>query len=296
MPIAAYGARMGTLSAGRALMLVAAAAGLALASQAAMARAGTDGFLQSHLLVTWYGNPHSRHMGILGELSGAARAAGLRRQADAFSTVTTKTIVPAYHLVAVIAQPAPQKDGSFRRRESRDIIQGLLDEAREHGFHLVLDVQPGRARVRDEVAALRAFLAEPDVHLALDPEFAMSAGGVPGQRIGAMHASEINDAIEALEALIAEHRLPRKVLIIHQFTLAMLPDKDRIRPSRAVDVVLNMDGFGSQALKQASYRAIMRQRELDFAGVKMFYKQDQNVFSPAEIMRLRPVPSVVIYQ
>jgi hypothetical protein len=40
----------------------------------------------------------------------------------------------------------------------------------------------------------------------------------------------------------------------------------------------------------------MRQGELDFAGVKMFYQQDRNVFSPAQVMRLRPVPSVVIYQ
>ena len=272
------------------------AAALALSSPAALARAGTDGFLQSHLLVTWYGNPHSRHMGILGELSGAARAAGLRRQADAFAAVTTKTIVPAYHLVATIAQPSPQKDGTYRRRESREVIQDLLNDAREHGFQLVLDVQPGRARVRAEVAALRTFLAEPDVHLALDPEFAMNGGGIPGQRIGSMHASEINDAVDVLEELIAEHALPRKVLIVHQFTLAMLPDKDRIRPSTTVEVVLNMDGFGSQSLKRSSYRAIMRQRELDFAGVKMFYKQDQNVFSPAQIMNLRPVPSVVIYQ
>ena len=32
--------------------------------------------LGSHLLVTWYGNPHSARMGVLGEASGAARAAG----------------------------------------------------------------------------------------------------------------------------------------------------------------------------------------------------------------------------
>lgn len=263
---------------------------------AILARTTADGFLQSNLLVTWYGNPHSRGMGILGELSGAARAAGLRQQVEAYEKLTPKRITGAYHLVAAVAQPLPQKDGTFRRRESAEVIQSLLDEARAHGFQLVLDIQPGRARVRDEVKALLPFLAEPDVHLALDPEFAMSGGGIPGQRIGSMPASDINDAIEQLEAVIAEHALPPKVLIVHQFTLGMLPDKERIRSSTRVEVVLNMDGFGSRALKRASYHAIMRQRELDFAGVKMFYRQDQDMFAPADVMKLRPAPSVVIYQ
>jgi hypothetical protein len=76
----------------------------------------------------------------------------------------------------------------------------------------------------------------------------------------------------------------------------MLPDKGEIRPGRRVELVLDMDGFGSQSLKHASYRAIMRQRQLDYAGVKLFYQQDRNLFSPADVMRLSPVPAVVIYQ
>lgn len=259
------------------------------------AGAGADAFLDGHLLVTWYGNPHSRLMGVLGEATGAARAAALRKQAGAFENVTARRIVPAYHLVAVVAQPTPQ-GGTYRRRESRVVIQALLDEAREHGFHLVLDVQPGRARVRDEVDALLPFLSQPDVHLALDPEFAMGDEGVPGRRIGSMRASEINDAIDRLARVIAEHRLPPKVLIVHQFTLGMLPDKQLIRSSPRVETVLMMDGFGSQSLKKSSYRAVMRQHELDYAGVKLFYKQDRGLFSPEEIMELRPLPSVVIYQ
>lgn len=134
-----------------------------------------------------------------------------------------------------------------------------------HGFHLVLDIQPGRARVRDEVDALLPFLAEPDVH-------------------------------DRLARVIAERGLPPKVLIVHQFTLGMLPDKAQIRSRPRVEVVLMMDGFGSQSLKKSSYRAIMRQRELDFAGIKLFYKQDRGLFAPAEIMDLQPQPSVVIFQ
>ena len=86
--------------------------------------------------------------------------------------------------------------------------------------------------------------------LALDPEFSMGTDGVPGKRIGQMHAQEINDAIGVLEYLQERHQLPRKVLIVHQFTTAMLPDKEKIWNSDAVDIVLAADGFGPPALKR----------------------------------------------
>ncbi len=251
--------------------------------------------LDDHLLVTWYGNPRSCQMGILGETSGAARANGLRQQAAAFATLTPKRILPAYHLVAVVAQCTAGRDERWRRRETADVIDGLLAEARAHGFHLILDVQPGHSTVAAEVAALEPWLRQPDVHLALDPEFDMAEGETPGKHIGQMGAEDVNGAITTLEGLIAAHALPAKVLIVHQFRLDMLPDKAKIRTSRVVDVVLNMDGFGSQSLKRDSYRAVMR-RPLAYAGIKLFYQQDQNLFSPAQVMQLTPTPSVVIYQ
>jgi hypothetical protein len=176
------------------------------------------------------------------------------------------------------------------------VIAALLEEARANGFKLILDVQPGRSAVESELEYLRPFLAEPDVYLALDPEFDMTEGQVPGRERGHMHAADVNAAVDFLEGLVVDGRLPPKVLIVHQFTLGMLPDKEKIRSSPAVDLVLDMDGFGSQSLKRSSYRAVMRQRQLDFAGIKLFYKQDSNLFSPEQIMTLQPVPSVVIYQ
>jgi hypothetical protein len=239
-----------------------------------------DSLLRRHVLVTWYGNPHSRQMGVLGQASGAARADALRRQAAAYAPLTPKKVVPAYQLVAVIAQRSAGVDGRWRRRESAGVIRALLDEARAHDFLLVLDVQPGRAGIEEELEYLRPFLMEPEVHLALDPEF----------------AADVNAALDVLERLVVEHALPPKVLIVHQFTLGMLPDKEKIRPRPGVDLVLDMDGFGSPSLKRSSYRAIMRQRQLPFAGFKLFYSQDSNLLAPAQVMQLTPVPSVVIYQ
>ena len=252
--------------------------------------------LDTQLLVTWYGNPRSTGMGILGERTGAARSGGLRDQAAAFQAHTSKTVVPAYELVAVVAQCTAGNDGKWRRRETRDVIQALLDDARANGFKLILDIQPGRSTVAAEVAAMREWLVQPDVYLALDPEFAMGDCEVPGREIGQMAASEVNAALTALEQIIAEHHLPPKVLIVHQFRRDMLPDKSQIQASPTVDVVLNMDGFGSQSLKLASYNTVMKQGALEFAGIKLFYKQDTNLYSPKQVMALTPRPSVVIYQ
>lgn len=254
-----------------------------------------DGVLDSHVLLTWYGNPRSSRMGALGEQTGAARVARFRTQGEAYAAVSTKPVLMAYHLVAVVAQCTAGADGLWRRRETRDVIQELLDEARANGFKLILDVQVGRSTVASEVAALEPFLKEPDVYLALDPEFAMDGCEIPGREIGQMRATDINNALEVLERLIRAHNLPRKVLIVHQFRLDMLPDKSKVRASALVDTALVMDGFGSQSLKLASYRAVMRQ-PLTFAGIKLFYQQDRNLFTPKQVLALTPAPAVVVYQ
>jgi len=254
-----------------------------------------SGLLDTQILLTWYGNPRSTRMGALGEQSGAARVARFQAQADGYRAATDKPVVMAYHLVAVVAQCTAGADGLWRRRETRDIIQALLDEARENGFKLVVDIQVGRSRVADEVAALEPFLKEPDVYLALDPEFAMDGCETPGREIGQLRAADINSAIDSLERLITTHHLPPKVLILHQFRLDMLPDKPKIRQSALVETALVMDGFGSQSLKLASYRAVMRQ-PLTFAGIKLFYQQDRNLFTPTQVLGLTPTPVVIVYQ
>jgi hypothetical protein len=134
------------------------------------------------------------------------------------------------------------------------------------------------------------------VYLALDPEFSMGTDGIPGGRIGTMRAEEVNDAITVLECLQERYNLPRKVLIVHQFTTGMLPDKEKIWDSSAVDVALVADGFGSPALKRNTYATVLRQHALEFSGFKLFYIQDTDLLQPAQVLALTPVPSVIIYQ
>ena len=252
--------------------------------------------LDTNLLVTWYGNPWSERMGILGRLDGDALAAGLKKQAAAYAAVTSKPVTPAYELVAVIGQPQPGRDGRYRRRESRQVIDRMLSAARAAGFKLILDVQTGHSTVLDELAYLAPYLQEPDVYLALDPEFSMGNGAIPGQRIGQMHADDVNDAIAVLECVQERYHLPPKVLMVHQFTMDMLPDKEKIWSSSAIDVVLVADGFGSPALKRHTYSMVLRQHSLAYSGFKLFYIQDTDLLQPSQVLALTPSPSVIVYQ
>jgi hypothetical protein len=273
-------------------------AGLEMHPLAESPRLAANGrsLLDDALLITWYGNPHVARMGALGQATGEARARALREQMDEYAPLTNRTIVGAYHLVAVVAQPDPGADGMYRRREFPAVIDELLEEAKANGFKLILDLQPGRSPSVDEVRHFRRYLEDPDVHVALDPEFVMPAGRAPGEVIGSLRAAEINPVIELLETIVREGDLPNKILILHQFTLNMLPDKERIRTSPSVDLVLMMDGIGSPALKRDSYRAVMHQRQLDHAGFKIFYEQDTDVMSPADVLALTPKPIVICYQ
>lgn len=235
-------------------------------------------------------------MGVLGRYQGADLAAGLRKQAAAYARLTPKKVLGAYHLVAIIAQPHAGRDKMWRRRETHDTIRSLLEQARANDFKLIVDIQRGRSTVRAELDYLRPYLEEPDVYLALDPEFAMKDGETPGRKIGHMAASEVNEAIDFLEAIVRERKLPPKVLIVHQFTLNMVGDPRKIRDSPLVDVVLDVDGFGDRPLKRAMYATVVGRRPLEFPGIKLFYKEDTNLFAAEDVMRLQPEPAVIIYQ
>lgn len=234
-------------------------------------------------------------MGVLGRHRGDELADGLRKQAAVYARLTGRKVMAGYHLVAVIAQPTAGRDGKWRRRETTETIQAMLDQARANGFKLILDVQPGHSTVAAELAYLRPYLEEPDVYLALDPEFAMQVGETPGRRIGTMRAADVNDAIDLLDTIVRDRNLPPKVLIVHQFTMGMLADKHEIRDSPNVDVVLDVDGFGDRPLKRAMYRMVVR-RPLEYSAIKLFYREDTNLFAEEDVMRLQPEPAVVIYQ
>lgn len=255
-------------------------------------------WLPGHLLVGYYGNPFSPAMGALGQGTPAAMVARLRRQAAAYQRLTAVPVQPALDLIATVAQASPQADGSYRLRMPASLIRREIALAASQRMPLFLDVQVGRSTVPAEVGALARYLALPYVELALDPEFDLPPGGRPGREIGSMSAADVNWAIDDLAAIVRRDRLPDKVLVVHQFTQGMLPGWRDIRTRSGVQLVLDMDGFGSPQTKSAFYRLFVGRQPIPggFGGIKLFYTQDNPLLSPAQVLALLPAPSLVLYQ
>lgn len=259
--------------------------------------ASPAGPLEGRRWVTYYGNPLSKRMGILGELPPEEMMDRLARQAAEWGKADPGTEVqPALELVATVASDQPGQGGLYRTRMPDALIEKVIGWARSRGWPVILDVQIGHSKVRPEVERLRRFLEMPDVHLALDPEFDMPKKQVPGTRIGTTDAEDVNVAIILLSRIVEEKKIPPKLLLVHRFTEPMLRRHKLVRLHPSVQVAVVMDGFGSPALKRKIYRVIVKKEPVQSAGVKLFYKNDVPLMSPAEVLELDPRPSVIIYQ
>jgi hypothetical protein len=133
----------------------------------------------------------------------------------------------------------------------------------------------------------------------LDPEFAWGPNELPLVDIGHIDAAVVNRTQVLLERLVLEHRLPNKILVVHQFRPDMLKNKAAIRPSEWVETVIDADGFGPPGLKLEQWDRVIRDDNVQRPGIKLFYKQDAKsggLMSEADVMALTPAPLVIIYQ
>jgi hypothetical protein len=251
--------------------------------------------LATRRLVTYYGNPYTDALGVLGETPRERMIDRLRQQAAAYEA-DGRPVQPALHLIATVAQAAAGDDGLYRLRMLPEMIDEWANIAEQNGFLLILDVQVGRSSVQEEVEVLRPFLEREHVHLALDPEFAMSPTTFPGRQLGSMSAEDVNWTINYLADIAQTYRFENRVLIVHQFADTMIRDKDTLQLNDFVDLAIMMDGFGGPALKISQYNRYIRDDPVQYAGIKLFYKQDRPLMSPADVLGLDPVPDVVTYQ
>lgn len=232
--------------------------------------------LPGHRIVAYYGNIRSTRMGILGQVPPDSMLPRLEQVALRWALADPdRKVMPALHLIATVAQGSPGPGKLYRLRMGDSLIDRVASWAEERGWIMFLDIQTGRSSVEAELLPLLPFLQRPYVHLALDPEFAMKLGGVPGKRIGTLDAADVNHAVEVLGKLVTEHKLPPKVLVVHRFTRKMLTNTDSIRLDPRVQVVIQMDGFGAPYHKQDAYRFWISPHPVQYTGFKLFYKNDR---------------------
>lgn len=252
-------------------------------------------------VVAYYGNFLSPRMGVLGQYPPQEMLTKLMEAVAEWRAADPSTpVIPAIDYIAVAAQGYPGADGMYRARMPASEIQKAVDLAGEVDGLVILDIQIGLSTVRQEVPLLEPFLKLPNVELALDPEFAMRDGQVPGREIGRLDASDIDYAADYLAGLVKKYNLPPKFLVIHRFTEEMVADYENITPLPQVEIVMDMDGYGTVAQKVKVYKQIIYPEPVQFAGLKLFYKNDAEssggMMTPAEVLSLRPKPIFIQYQ
>jgi hypothetical protein len=250
--------------------------------------------LPEHRVVAFYGAPQSRELGALGIGTPDAAARRLARQARAYRRANRPEL-PALELIAVIANAHAGADGMYRARQPDTVIRRYLSAARRAKALLLLDIQPGRSDFFTETTRLRKWLREPDVGLALDPEWRVTDGQVPGQVIGQVSSREVNATSAWLDQLTDRARLPEKLFVIHQFTDDMV-DHRKLKQRDNLAAVLNVDGFGAQGIKKAKYRRFAREAREFHPGFKLFFEEDTNLMTPRQVMRMKPRPDLVVYE
>lgn len=256
-----------------------------------------NGLLPKNRILTFYGFPGNPEMGILGKYDMKRLLEEMRKQAAEYEEADpSHPVILAFEVIASVAQEEPQADGSYLQDTPSDVLDQYAKFTRDNGLLLILDVQIGYRTVENEIAGLKPWLIQEHVHLALDPEFAMKDGQVPGHHIGSIDAKDVTFAQNWLVDLAIEARVTPRLLIVHQFTETMLTNKDRIVPVPGVQLIVDADGWGTPQEKLATYDVVNRATHIEYDGVKLFYDQDVPLMSAEDIVNLDPSPLLVIYQ
>ncbi len=253
-------------------------------------------------IVAYYGNFYSTGMGVLGQyppdemLQKLASTTALWQAAD-----PSTPVIPAIHYIVETAQAAPSKSGLYIARMPDNQIDHALElAARMHGL-VFLDFQVGLSTVEKELPQYAKYLALPNVHVGVDPEFSMKNGTPPGDEIGTFDATDINWVAQYLAGIVRENNLPPKILIVHRFTEEMVTHASRIMPLPEVQIVMDMDGWGSQQKKIGTYTNVVVAEPVQFTGFKLFYKNDikppsAGMMTPSQVLNLTPAPIYIQYQ
>lgn len=251
-------------------------------------------------ILAYYGNLYTPAMGILG-MPEQEMLAKLKEETTRWQQADTMIpVVPALHYIAVTAQPNPGPSGKYRMRMPSEQLEKVISLAYQNKTLLFLDVQVGLSTLQEELPPLETYLRLPEAHLGIDPEYSMKELQIPSTSIGTFDAADINYAIGFLAGIVRKYNLPPKVLVIHRFTQGMLTNYKDIKKVPEVQVVVNMDGFGSPDKKIDSYNGFVAREPVQYTGFKLFYSVDpktgKRLMEPEEVLALYPSPVYIQYQ
>ncbi|MGF1652428.1 MAG: hypothetical protein ACFCUP_03795 [Actinomycetales bacterium] len=247
--------------------------------------------------VALYGSPGIPALGSMGEQPVAEAIQRAQQQAAEYEPHSPEAVVPAFEIITTVASGVPGDDGDYSYPIDATALREWIDAAGEAGVYVVLDLQPGRTDFLTQAQQYEEYLREPHVGLALDSEWRLKPDQVHLRQVGSVSAAEVNSVAAWLAQLTAENDLPQKLLLLHQFKLSMITERETLDLSHdELAVMIHADGFGTPGQKLDTWRVLRRDAPPVWWGWKNFYDEDQPTMSPAETMAIEPRPWFVSYQ
>ena len=292
------GTPSGTASTGPGTSAASSPASSSAAGTVELPRGGREVFPR-YRLVGFSGAPGSAAFGRLGVGDLDDRVAEIEKVARNYRA--GREVLPVLELIAVVVQRYPGRDGLYRTPIGDDVIRRYLDAARRHRALLLLNIQPGRASFVDEVRALERWLREPDVGLALDPEWAVRPGQTPGRVFGSTTGAVIDQVSSYVDGIVRTNGLPQKVLVVHQLNPGIVRGFEKVRERDGVVVIKSVDGIGSAGAKITTWKRLVKNLPSALhPGFKLFFDEDTEgglkLMTPSQVLALRPQPEYELYE
>jgi hypothetical protein len=268
------------------------------AARGAMLPGGGQIAFPGRRMVALYGHPGDPRLGSLGEQPLDAAISRAQKVAASYRALVREPVVPAFEIITTVASSSPGPDGDYSSEAPVGQLRPWVDAARKAGLYVMLDLQPGRTDFLTQARRYTQLLMEPHVGLALDPEWRLKPDQRHMVQIGSVTAAEVNRTAAWLADLTRTHRLPQKVLMVHQFRLDMITNRATLDTRHdELAVVIHADGFGTPGQKFDTWRALhLNPPRNVWWGWKNFYDEDQPTFTPRQSVAVSPSPVFISYQ
>ena len=257
-------------------------------AQATLPRGGRDVFPR-YRLVGYAGVTGASTLGRLGTGPQNQRVAEIEGRAKPYAA--GREILPVVEVLAITTRAALD-DAQIAKYHKA---------ARKHRAVMLLNLQPGRSESITETKAFQKWLKEPDVGVALDPEWAMDRGQRPGGVYGHTTGAELDEVARYLSGLVKHYNLPEKVMVYHQVARSVVRKESGLKDHDGVVAIKSVDGLGHPGPKKNIYWVVNKTTpKFVHVGFKLFFTEDRRhggrLMTPNEVLGLKPPPEYVMFE
>ena len=206
-------------------------------------------------------------------------------------------MIPAFEIIATVAEAHAGPDGSYSYESPLSLLRPWVQRATAAGMYVVLDLQrPGQSARPGQAVQIAAQAAQRRAGPGPGVEAGPTAAAAETDRQRERHRGQCGQPLAG--RLTARAHLPQKLLVLHQFQLSMLANERRLDTRHGdLAIVIHMDGQGTPHSKQKTWNAVTGAAPPDvFFGWKNFYTKDHPMLGPRQTMARTPEPVMISYQ